>query len=44
MLVLIVLFIANRWPRDRVSALLFLPYAAWVGFAALLNLSIAILN
>ena len=44
MLVLIVLFIANRWPRDRVSALLFLHYAAWVGFAALLNLSIAILN
>ena len=43
-LVLIVLFIANRWNRDRVSALLFLPYAAWVAFASLLNLSIAILN
>jgi tryptophan-rich sensory protein len=44
LLALIVLFIANRWTRDRVSALLFVPYAAWVGFAALLNLSIAILN
>lgn len=43
-LVLIVLFIVNRWTRDRLSALLFLPYAAWVSFAALLNLSIAILN
>ncbi len=41
---LIVLFIANRWNRDRLSAVLFLPYAAWVGFASLLNLSIAILN
>ena len=26
------------------SALLFVPYAAWVLFASLLNLSIAILN
>lgn len=37
-------FIANRWSRDRASALLFVPYAAWVLFASLLNLSIAILN
>jgi translocator protein len=44
MLVLIVLFIANRWNRDRAAALLFVPYAAWVTFAGLLNLSIAILN
>lgn len=43
-LALIVLFIANRWNRDRLSALLFVPYAAWVAFASLLNLSIAILN
>ena len=41
---LILLFIANRWDRDRVSALLFVPYAAWVGFASLLNLAIATLN
>jgi tryptophan-rich sensory protein len=30
--------------KDPVSALLFAPYAAWVAFASLLNLSIAILN
>lgn len=44
MLALIVAFIANRWSRDRLSAWLFVPYALWVGFASLLNLSIAILN
>jgi benzodiazapine receptor len=43
-LALIVAFIAERWNRDRLSALLFLPYAAWVGFASILNLSIALLN
>lgn len=43
-LALIVAFIANRWTRDRISAWLFVPYALWVGFASLLNLSIAILN
>jgi benzodiazapine receptor len=37
-------FMANRWDRDRVSAWLFIPYAAWVGFASLLNLAIATLN
>jgi tryptophan-rich sensory protein len=41
---LILMFIGNRWNRDRVSALLFVPYAAWVGFASLLNLAIATLN
>lgn len=40
----ILLFIANQWQRDRLSALLFAPYAAWVAFASLLNLSVAILN
>jgi benzodiazapine receptor len=44
MLVLILAFIGNRWPRDRVAALLFLPYAAWVAFATLLNASIVYLN
>jgi len=44
MLLLIVLFISNRWTRDRISAWLFVPYAAWVAFASLLNLSIAVLN
>lgn len=41
---LTIAFIADRWPRDRHAAWLFVPYAAWVGFASLLNLSIAVLN
>ena len=44
MLALIVLFIRLTWNRDRISAICFLPYAAWVGFASLLNLSIWWLN
>lgn len=43
-LALIVAFIAATWKTDRMSALLFVPYAAWVAFASTLNLSIAILN
>lgn len=43
-LALILMFIGNRWGRDRASAWLFVPYAAWVGFASLLNLAIATLN
>ena len=43
-LALILAFIVNRWRVDKVSAWLFVPYAAWVAFASLLNLSIAILN
>ena len=37
-------FIVNRWNRDRISAWLFVPYLAWVSFATLLNVSLAILN
>lgn len=44
LLAVILAFIVERWNRDRISALLFLPYAAWVGFATLLNLSLALLN
>lgn len=44
MLVAIGAFIRLSWTRDRVSAWLFVPYLAWVSFATLLNLSIAILN
>lgn len=44
MLATILAFIVNRWNRDRTAALLFIPYAAWVGFATLLNLSLALLN
>jgi translocator protein len=43
-LALILAFIVVTWREDRVSARLFVPYAAWVGFASTLNLSIALLN
>ena len=36
--------ITMAWSRDRPSALLFLPYAAWVSFAGLLNGAIWWLN
>jgi benzodiazapine receptor len=42
--VVILVFIWTRWTVDRVSALLFMPYAAWVAFAALLNAAIVLLN
>lgn len=44
MLLLIIIFIQRSWKPDRISALLFLPYLAWVGFATLLNVSLFILN
>lgn len=44
LLVTIYAFIVKAWNRDRTSALLFLPYAAWVTFATLLNFSIVVLN
>jgi tryptophan-rich sensory protein len=44
LLVAIMAFIILSWRRDRLSALLFAPYAAWVGFASILNGSILILN
>lgn len=44
LLISILLFINRRWRLDRVSALLFVPYALWVGFATLLNASIVYLN
>lgn len=40
----IVVFIRASWEGDRVSATLFIPYLAWVGFATLLNASIVYLN
>lgn len=36
--------LAASWNRDRVSALLFLPYFAWVAFATVLNGSIFLMN
>jgi tryptophan-rich sensory protein len=44
LLAAILAFIALAWNRDRASALLFIPYAAWVAFASLLNGSIWWLN
>lgn len=44
MLAAILAFIAVNWKQDRVSSWLFVPYAAWVSFASLLNLSVAVLN
>lgn len=37
-------FIIASWRVDRPSALMFLPYAAWVLFAGLLNGAILTLN
>jgi benzodiazapine receptor len=44
MLATITAFIVTRWNPDRISALLFVPYAAWVAFASALNASIVALN
>lgn len=43
-LALVIGFIVASWRADRVSALLFVPYAAWVAFASTLNLSVGLLN
>ena len=41
----IIAFIAVAWGNgDRVSAYLFMPYLAWVSFAGLLNVSLAVMN
>lgn len=44
LLLTILAFIITTWRRDQTSALLFVPYAAWVAFASLLNGSILALN
>jgi len=44
MLATILAFIVAAWNVDRLSAWLFVPYAAWVAFASLLNASIWLLN
>ncbi len=44
LLVAIVAFIAMTWKSDRTAAYLFLPYAAWVAFATMLNGAIMRLN
>jgi len=40
MLLTIVAFMATAWPSIQTAALLFLPYLAWVTFAAALNYEI----
>lgn len=42
--VVILAFIVSQWNSDRISSAIFVPYAAWVGFASLLNFSIVRLN
>jgi translocator protein len=37
-------FIALSWRQDRLTAWLFVPYAAWVAFASVLNAAIYWLN
>jgi benzodiazapine receptor len=44
LLVAILAFIAATWRQDRVAAWLFVPYAAWVTFASVLNASLFALN
>lgn len=44
LLIVILAFIVSALKVDRASALLFVPYAAWVGFATLLNAAIWQLN
>ena len=44
LLAAIVAFIASSWRHDAIAAWLFVPYAAWVAFATLLNEEIWRLN
>ena len=44
LLAAILAFIATAWRQNRVAAWLFVPYAAWVAFASVLNGSIFALN
>jgi len=44
LLAAILAFIVLSWRQDRAAAWLFVPYAAWVAFASLLNGSIWMLN
>nr|MCU0791189.1 tryptophan-rich sensory protein [Nitratireductor sp.] len=40
----IIAFIVVAWRPARLAAILFLPYAAWVSFASVLNTAIVALN
>jgi tryptophan-rich sensory protein len=44
LLAAIIGFITTAWRQNRGAAWLFTPYAAWVGFASVLNIAILALN
>ena len=44
MLALILWFIVAEWRRDRMSALMFVPYAVWVTLASAVNAAVVWLN
>lgn len=44
MLAFILAFIVAEWGRDRLAAVLFLPYAAWVTLASAVNAGVVWLN
>ena len=44
LLAAILSFIATAWSRDHLASWLFVPYAAWVAFATLLNAALWHLN
>jgi tryptophan-rich sensory protein len=44
LLAAVLAFIAASWRQDRVAALMFAPYAAWVAFASVLNGAVWMLN
>ncbi len=44
LLIAILSFIVMSWRQDRAASWLFVPYAAWVAFAATLNGAIFVLN
>jgi len=43
-LVAVLAFIAAAWTRDRLAAILFLPYAAWTAFATALTAGVVMMN
>ena len=44
LLLAIIAFIVTSWREDKLASILFWPYAAWVGFASLLNAALLYLN
>lgn len=44
LLIVILIFIARAWRTDKISSLLFVPYAAWVAVATALNGALILLN